>query len=205
MMNIEEKNNLIDYLVGNRSMKPYGVTMTFLSSEEMNLIGSRIFYDRSFTHENIQADHALDRFKRKVEEDFRLALGKLCVATMGTSNTTRKGSRVKHPLCFYAFHVGKKQKREAAIEEKPAFKFVSPLHIHGIILVPEAINDNFKTFLGEDTIHKFCRLGQGSKIETCYKIDGWMSYVNRDLLSPLPREDMHPRGFSLKPSEFINI
>jgi hypothetical protein len=124
---------------------------------------------------------------------------------MGTSNTTRKGSRVKHPLCFYAFHVGKKQKREAAIEEKPAFKFVSPLHIHGIILVPEAVNDKFKTFLGIDTIHKFCSLGQGSRIETCYKTDGWMSYVNRDLLSPLPREDMHPRGFSLKPSEFINI
>jgi hypothetical protein len=53
------------------------------------------------------------------------------------------------------------KKREAAIKQKPSFKFVSPLHIHGIILVPEAVNDMFKYFLGKDTINKFCRLGQG--------------------------------------------
>lgn len=203
-MTIEEKNNLITYLVENRSMKPYGVTMTFLSSDEMNMIGSRIFYDRSFIHENMQAFHALDRFKKKVEEDFRLALGKLSVAAMGTSNTTRNGSKGKHPLTFYAFHIGKMQIREAVIKRKPDFTFVSPLHIHGIILVPEVVNDKFKTFLGIDTIHKFCRLGQGSKVEECYEIDGWMSYVNRDLLSPLPREDMHPRDFSLNPTGFIS-
>jgi hypothetical protein len=200
-----DKNDLIDCLIEKRSMKPYGITMTFLSSNEINDIGSTIFYNQNLIHNNVKAFNALHRFKRKIEEDFRLALGKLCVAAMATSNTTRNGNRIKHPLTFYAFHIANKQKRENAIEINPNLNSISPLHIHGIILVPEIVHDRFKAFIGIDTIHKFCRLGQGSKIESCYEVNKWMRYVNRDFLAPTPSEDMHPMAFARNPAGYMYL
>lgn len=203
-MKREQEKQLIKTLINDYKMIPYAITMTFLLDESIQELGDDIFYNQYFTYYNVGREKTLNRHQRSVENSFRITLNKLAAIVLETSNITRPNMRSNHPITFYEFQLSDKNKRKRTIDEKVEFMEVSPLHIHGTMLVPRLAERNLKPFIGKDTIHKFNRLGQSSEIKPCDKnIDRWLKYVSRDFSAPLSKETMHPAIFAANPDYYI--
>ena len=205
-MNQEQQNNLIKRIIKECDMAPYAITMSFFLDSTLKELGDDIFYNKNIAYYNVSLEKTLIRHQNKVENAFRVTLNKLTAIVMGTSNITRPNSKKKHPLTFYEFHICKRDERKDAVYERPSSINISPLHIHGTMLVPRLVESNLQPFLGENTVHKFTKRGQGSKISRCdSNLDQWLKYVSRDFLAPLSKETMHPALFANNPDGYLDF
>ena len=200
-----DQTNLIHMLVRKKNMTPYAITMTFrYSPAEKESLNDSMFYNQQKIHWEIKSSKLLERHKERIEMQFRLTLNKVASIIAESSNITRNKFIKQIPITFYEFQISNKDTREKAIVHTKNTIHISPLHIHGTIIVPSFSEDKFSIFIGRDTIHKYCKSGQSSEVKAIHHLDEWLNYVRRDYYAPIASDSMHPAKFSINPYGYMD-
>ena len=195
---------------------PFDFTFTFFKSG----LGSRysveeLFYQRNDLISRNEAYVGEHRFR--IENAARDAFISCSTSIVHPLSLTRKASNAFQPIFFYDFDVMKKEK---LIEESTRIKKgqnISPLHIHGVAMVPECSSDKMRCFVGENTLlnkinHKRIEglfSTQIREISGEDALSGWLDYGNKynfsnnRILLASSYESTYPDFFKRDAAKFI--
>jgi hypothetical protein len=160
---------------------PYALTMTFYRGcLNIDKGDEELFYSSSAKY-NERNSRIIYNHAGWIEGQARKSFNTASCITIFPRKFVRKSSNALLPLFFYDFDVRKySENRNESLRLKKGNN-ISPLHIHGIVMVPLNSKESWQRFVGEDTLLRNERGDKingifSSRVVECYDVNRWHDY-----------------------------
>lgn len=191
-------------------MIPFSLTITF---KNLSYYTDEICYgiSNNYINDNVNSKYAIE-----LEINFRLIVNKFTSELIGSRNVTRNSHINKVPIMFYTMEQMDYLRRKDMLFTTKGASNISPLHYHGIFFIIPSLIEKIQSFLGKDLLNRFHNRIQGSEINECYDISGWINYINKtenDVVNGndkfnksffIPYGGVYPSYFKNNPDEFLS-